>query len=251
VFAVERLTPREQGDIGELSAMSWLASKGASVFVPLGHSPDVDVIASFGDQLSRIQVKTSNQESRGRYAVAICTRGGNQSWNGRTKYFDPNRFDFLFILVGNGRRWLIPFTAVESRTAITVGGPKYSEFEIERGDGFERRSSTSATPLDLPPPLRGGAGAGEPGRPVKSVATPEWVRFPPPPSSSSSPRTGPREERPRRFVGRFERTRISSGHQVTIPRDAFIPAGFEVGDKLHATCTGPGRVILERIDSRT
>ena len=39
------LTPREQGDVGELSAMEWLAGIGASVAYPIGHSPNWDLIA--------------------------------------------------------------------------------------------------------------------------------------------------------------------------------------------------------------
>jgi PD-(D/E)XK endonuclease len=50
--------PRKQGDIGELSAMEWLASAGAALYLPFGHSPDVDVVADFGGQLVRVQVKT-------------------------------------------------------------------------------------------------------------------------------------------------------------------------------------------------
>jgi hypothetical protein len=53
-----RIAPRLQGDIGELSAMSWLGRHGAKVFVPLGHRPDVDLVADFGDRLVRVQVKT-------------------------------------------------------------------------------------------------------------------------------------------------------------------------------------------------
>jgi hypothetical protein len=34
-----KLKPREQGDIGELSAMEWLASKGAHIYVPVSTSP--------------------------------------------------------------------------------------------------------------------------------------------------------------------------------------------------------------------
>jgi hypothetical protein len=209
---MRRLTPREQGDIGEMSAAYWLASKGARVYMPFGHSPDVDLIADFGERPLKIQVKTSTNRDRDRFVITLCTRGGNQSWNGITKRFDPGRFDFLFVLVATGRRWLIPATAIEGSTTISVGGPKYSQFEIEPGDPIPASSQRAEPPLDLPSPLRGGAGAGEPGRPVKSVATPEWVRFPPPPC--------------RRFVGRFERTTISTAHQVTIPRDAFEPAGL-------------------------
>jgi hypothetical protein len=37
---VGRISPRLQGDIGELSALNWLIDQGASVYLPFGHSPD-------------------------------------------------------------------------------------------------------------------------------------------------------------------------------------------------------------------
>ena len=37
---MERLNPRLQGDIGEMAAAFWLASRGAHVLMPFGHSPD-------------------------------------------------------------------------------------------------------------------------------------------------------------------------------------------------------------------
>jgi len=82
----KRLKPREQGDIGELSAMEWLASKGAHLYIPVGHSPDVDVIAELGGRLLRVEVKTStHRNEHGTWAVLISTRGGNQSWTGLVK----------------------------------------------------------------------------------------------------------------------------------------------------------------------
>ena len=54
-----RIPPREQGDIGERSALCWLIEQGATVFVPFGHSASVDLVADFGDRIARIQVKTS------------------------------------------------------------------------------------------------------------------------------------------------------------------------------------------------
>ena len=69
--------PRLQGDIGELSALAWLADQGADVFVPIGHSRDVDLIAIFGEHLLRVQVKTSTVVvlSNRRYEVTLATRG--------------------------------------------------------------------------------------------------------------------------------------------------------------------------------
>jgi AbrB family looped-hinge helix DNA binding protein len=43
-------------------------------------------------------------------------------------------------------------------------------------------------------------------------------------------------------------TRISSKHQVTIPKAAFHTAGLEPGDTLRVEAAGAGRVVLTRID---
>src|SRR3954454_10204877 len=143
---------REQGDIGEASAIQWLVWKGALVDPPLVRSPHCDLVVDMDGRLSRVEVKTSNSRTpRGRWAVAICTRGGNQSWNGMTKRFDPARCDFIFIHVGDGRRWFIPAASVEATTAIALGGEKYSEFEIEPGaplpiDTDAPQASTIALP---------------------------------------------------------------------------------------------------------
>jgi hypothetical protein len=128
------LTPREQGDLGELSAMHWLAWQGARVAVPLGNNSHWDLIAELADRVLRVQVKTSRCLARDRWQVTLATRGGNQSWNGLTKYLDPTRFDYLFVLVGDGRRWFIPAERVEGVRGLSLGGGKYAEFEVDRGD---------------------------------------------------------------------------------------------------------------------
>jgi Holliday junction resolvase-like predicted endonuclease len=126
---------RQQGDVGELSAATWLASKGAPVALPVCHSPDWDLIAELDGRLVRVQVKTSNARSKiGNWLLAVCTRGGNQSWNRIIKRFDKTRCEYLFAHVGDGRRWFIPSHAVEGTTSIVLGGRKYARFEIERGD---------------------------------------------------------------------------------------------------------------------
>jgi hypothetical protein len=102
--------------------------------VPLGHSPDVDLVADFGDRLARVQVKTSNVRERDRWHVTIATRGGNRSWSGLVKRFDGVSCDFLFVHVGDRRRWFIPSRAVGGGAGIRVGGPKYDDYEVEPGD---------------------------------------------------------------------------------------------------------------------
>jgi PD-(D/E)XK nuclease superfamily protein len=131
-MSLRRKHPREQGDLGEASAIEWLTRQGATVWAPLFHSPNADPIAEWADgSFSRVQVKTSTYWTRERFSVSLKTCGGNQSWTGVVKRFDASRCDFLFVLVEDGRRWLIPAAAVEGTTAIYLGGPKYAEFEVD------------------------------------------------------------------------------------------------------------------------
>jgi hypothetical protein len=114
--------------------MCWLASRGASVAIPVGNNRHWDLIAEVDGRVLRVQVKTSRCFRRGRWEVRVSTSGGNQSWNRVVKLLDPSRFDHLFVLVGDGRRWFIPADSVEGGSAMGLGGPKYAEFEVERGD---------------------------------------------------------------------------------------------------------------------
>jgi PD-(D/E)XK endonuclease len=127
------LNRRQQGDLGEASAIEWLTRLGALVALPFGHSPDFDLVAQIHDRLLRVQVKTSAQETRTpnghlRYPVSLVTCGGNQSWNGVSKLFDPTKVDYLFALTSAGRRWFIPATDLEGKRQIQLGGTKYAEY---------------------------------------------------------------------------------------------------------------------------
>ena len=114
--------------------MEWLVSRGYKLWLPLGHSPNVDMIAEDeSERTLRVQVKTTTHERNGRGVVAICTRGGNRSWNGLVKRFSAARCDWLFVLVGDGRRWFIPAGEVDGGTGVCLGGPKYAEFEVDPG----------------------------------------------------------------------------------------------------------------------
>jgi hypothetical protein len=127
--------PRGQGDKGEMSAALWFGTLGAAVFTPLFHSnPDYDLVADWGAGGKRIQVKTSSYFHNGRWGITLCTRGGNRSWSGLVKRLDPTRYDFLFVLVGDGRRWLIPAEEVGGGSGLNLGGPKYAKYEIDLGE---------------------------------------------------------------------------------------------------------------------
>ena len=130
-----------QGDLGEASAIEWLVSRGHPVWVPVGRSPDCDLVTRIDDRLAGVQVKTCRRRFQGRFHVMLCTKGGNQSWNGVVKRFSAARCDWLFVLVADGRRWFIPASEVGGGSAIALGGPKYAAYEVEPGSPFQTLSS--------------------------------------------------------------------------------------------------------------
>jgi PD-(D/E)XK endonuclease len=236
---------RRQGDLGEASAIEWLTRQGATVFLPVGHSPDHDLLAAIEDNLLRVQVKTTTQRKKGaqsadRWSVQLATNGGNQSWTGVTKVLDATRCDAVFVLAGDGRRWFIPSSFLEGSRTILVGGWKYSEFEIEAGPPITELvygDGPGASRIGSP---RGSAGVGEPGWTVNPVALPEWVRIPPPPSPEPTGRS-------HEWLAAGQ-TRISANHQVTIPMQPFEAAQLAIGDRFRVLVQGSGRVVLERIE---
>ena len=226
---------RVQGDIGELSAMEWLGSNGATVWVPFNHSPHVDLMAEWDEGLSRIQVKTStyrgSKPGSDRWEVSIATNGGNRSWSGVAKRFDPARVDYLFVLVGDGRRWFIPAHLVEGSRGLVLGGSKYSEFEIEPGTPFEGTVYSNGPPNRILPLTAGECQSGQMDQTVNLTAMPTQVRILPPPSVS------------RQILLRPKR-------QATFPKGPCEEAGLVAGDRLWARADGPGRIVFEKIGQK-
>jgi PD-(D/E)XK endonuclease len=120
------LTPREQGDFGERAALYWLVAQGAHASIPFGHNSHYDLVADLDGRLFRVQVKTSARRDKDRWAVTVCTRGGNQSRSGLVKTLDVERFDFLFVVVADGRQWFIPAERVDGGRGILLGRRKYA-----------------------------------------------------------------------------------------------------------------------------
>jgi hypothetical protein len=243
------LNRRQQGDLGEASAIEWFTSRGALVLIPFGHSPDVDLAAEVDGRLVRIQVKTSTQEVKTpdghpRITVGVGTCGGNQSWSGVAKKLDPAAFDYLFVLTGRGRRWLIPAAAVEAGHSITLGGPKYAEYEIEPGRPIRELVYGESAPLEsaVSP---GEYPSGQRMAAVNRPAQPSQVRILPPPSVS------PRRLRPSKYerkLGRNGQAVINQKRRISIPQRPFFEAGFENGSRVRVRSDGPGRIVLEQIE---
>lgn len=217
--------------------MEWLASKGATVWVPFNHSPHVDLMAEWDGALTRVQVKTSTfrgtiKSGEERWKIAIATNGGNRSWNGLTKKFDHALVDYLFVLVGDGRRWFIPASLVEAARSLALGGTKYSEFEIERGTPIEQLIYGNGESNTIPAFTPGECQSGQMDLTVNQAAMPTQVRILPPPSPSRSTS--------RQILLRPKR-------QATLPKAPCEEAGFLPGDRLRVRAEGPGRIACEKI----
>lgn len=221
--------------------MEWLASRGATVWVPFNHSPHVDLMAEWNDRLIRVQVKTSTfrapvKSGEERWRISIATNGGNRSWTGLAKKFDPTRVDYLFVLVGDGRRWFIPAPNVEAARSIALGGTKYSEFEVERGTPFEALiyGGPTANRIADVSPLPGECQSGQMDLTVNQAAMPTQVRILPPPSPSTTVT--------RQILLRPKR-------QATFPKAPCEAAEILPGDRLRVFSDGPGRLVFEKIDA--
>lgn len=242
---------RRQGDLGEASAIEWLTGVGATVLIPIGHSPDYDLVAEVNSRLYRVQVKTSTRRSTradgsARFHVQLATRGGNRSWSGVAKSFDPRRVEYLFVLVSDGRRWMIPARKIEGRKAAVLGGERYRRYEVSGGEAIDPVVyGRGASAARIASSARGSVEAGESSGPVKSVPMAEWVRIPPPPSAVplhlDRPGFGD-------SVARSGHSVVGANRRTGIPRRVFEEAGLSIGDRLRLRADGPGRVIVERID---
>jgi hypothetical protein len=240
---------RQQGDLGEASAIEWLTSKGALVLVPFGHSPDYDLVAHVDSRLLRIQVKTTVQETRTpkgdfRFPVSLATCGGNQSWTGVVKTIDPATIDYLFVLTGSGRRWLIPSTEIEGKRTLQLGSPSYADFEIEPGTRIREIVFGRRPVLDLP--MAGGVSKRSTDLGCKpSGLRPSQVRILPPPFASSRPVKPTNYERK---PGQRGEAVINQKRRITIPQRPFFEAGFANGGKVRVRADGPGRIVIEQFE---
>jgi hypothetical protein len=54
------------------------------------------------------------------------------------KLFAATRYDYLFALVADGRRWFVPSGSIDGVHSIMLGGPKYSQYEVGDHEGQAR-----------------------------------------------------------------------------------------------------------------
>lgn len=112
---------KQQGDIGLGSAVCYFTQIGWTVCIPLNDSQEYDLVVDDGNNLLKVQVKTTSHKSEsGNYKVLLKTCGGNQSFH-TTKHFDVNKVDLLFVLCNDGSRYCIPTSTINNKSNLTLG----------------------------------------------------------------------------------------------------------------------------------
>ena len=80
---------------------------------------------------------------------------------------------------------------------------------------------------------------------VNRQALPSQVRLLPPPLPPRE--SGFKRTKYDRKLGRSGHTTINEKRKVTLPQQAVLEAGLDIGDRLRVTSHGYGRVVLERV----
>jgi hypothetical protein len=126
-----RPNSKRQGEIGVAMAVSWFYKNGYRVFMPLGDYPEVDLVVGADGKLFSVQVKTTYHHTEyGVYKALLATNGGNRSGTGKTKYFDPTKVDYVFILTDSEQMYFIPSGCIPARKTINLG-EQYEQFRVE------------------------------------------------------------------------------------------------------------------------
>jgi hypothetical protein len=118
---LEQRNSHVQGNIGLTVAMIYFASKGCIISLPLNDIQDYDLVADFDNEgLKKVQVKTTRCKERGKYKVVLRSA---------KKGFEHNKSDYLFIVDGDGVRYLIPRNEVKASSGIVLGN-NYTKYIV-------------------------------------------------------------------------------------------------------------------------
>ena len=106
-----------KGNIALGKAISYFATQGYIISIPLNDSQCYDLIIEKNGKVQLVQVKYTNQQlNSGNYCCRL------QVCNKQTTYYTLNNTycDLLFCYCGNGDAYLIPVSRIENTNQITL-----------------------------------------------------------------------------------------------------------------------------------
>ncbi|MGH9041231.1 MAG: group I intron-associated PD-(D/E)XK endonuclease [Acidimicrobiia bacterium] len=121
--------PRKQGNAGLGIAIAYFSRIGVDVAIPLTDTQRYDLVIDNGQGLERVQVKTTTMKQGRGYSVHLRTVGGNKS-QVVSRAFHPSDYDWRFVVCGDATAYLIPTTAITSRSSLFLSR-KYEPYRIQ------------------------------------------------------------------------------------------------------------------------
>lgn len=110
------------------SAIEYFTSLWWTVSVPLIDSQKYDLIVDNKKKLLKVQVKTSTYKYKDKYyEVQLASK--HNYWNKRIEIFDKSATDYLYILLWNWDRYLIPSKKMDCKHIVKIRN-KYFKFKI-------------------------------------------------------------------------------------------------------------------------
>ena len=120
-----------QGNMGLSKAIDYFTSHQIPISIPMNDTQKYDLVIDLNNELKKVQVKTSRYQAKsGGYEVQLKNSGGAVK-NYKIRLFDNNSCDYLFILTGADKLYLIPSNIVTAKNSIVVGGNRYNEYEVK------------------------------------------------------------------------------------------------------------------------
>lgn len=121
---------KKQGDAGLGVAIAYFCGLGYPVSVPLTDSQDYDLVVEIEGDLKKIQVRTTKYKTKsGSYCVGLRVLGGNAKKNFVHKKCSEMTYDFLFVVTGDGTRYLVPKEKL-GNSALTFSGDRL-QYKVE------------------------------------------------------------------------------------------------------------------------
>lgn len=120
-----------QGNMGLSKAIDYFTSHQIPISIPMNDTQKYDLVIDLNNELKKVQVKTSRYQAKsGGYEVQLKNSGGAVK-NYKIRLFDNNSCDYLFILTGADKLYLIPSNIITAKNSIVVGGNRYNEYEVK------------------------------------------------------------------------------------------------------------------------
>ena len=107
-----------QDAVGIGRAIAYYSAMGYAVFTPVADISRYDLIVDTGEQLLRVEVKTTTQASG---EIALRTMGGNRTWDGVVKRISEADCDVVFAVnLTSGTEREFPAAQLAGRNSVTV-----------------------------------------------------------------------------------------------------------------------------------